>query len=96
MSDFRVSTLYINGARDVRKRANLFGFVRQKSFNVMLVQETHSDFLNETDWRREWDGEVVLSHLSRTSGGVALPFSKIFLPKSHVVEEIVSFLLLFL
>ena len=31
----------------------------------MLVQETHSDTLNETDWRREWDGEVVLSHLSR-------------------------------
>ena len=39
-----VSTLNINGARDVRKRASLFELVRQMSINVMLVQETHSDF----------------------------------------------------
>lgn len=65
MSDFRVSTLNINGARDMRKRASLFELIKLKIINVMLVQETHSDTLDETDWRREWDGEVVLSHLSR-------------------------------
>lgn len=90
MSDFTISTLNLNGARDVRKRASLFELVKLKSINVMLVQETHSDTLNETDWKREWDGEVVLSHLSRTSGGVAVLFSKNLLPKSQVVEEIIQ------
>lgn len=44
--------------------------------------------LNETDWRREWDGEVVFSHFSRISGEVTLLFSRNFMPKSHVVEEV--------
>ncbi len=72
MSDFRVSTVNLNGARDVTKRVSLFELVRLKGINVILVQETYSDTLNETDWKREWDGEVVLSHLNRASEGVAL------------------------
>ncbi|KAI3370930.1 hypothetical protein L3Q82_023483 [Scortum barcoo] len=87
MSDFKVSTLNLNGARDVRKRANVFELMKLKGINVMLLQETHSDTLNETDWRREWDGDVVLSHLDRVSGGVALLFSRNFLPKSYELEE---------
>ena len=71
MGDFTISTLNLNGARDVRKKESLFELVKLKSINVMLVQEMHSKTLNETDWRREWDKEVVLTHLSRTSGGVA-------------------------
>ncbi|KAI3363546.1 hypothetical protein L3Q82_012152 [Scortum barcoo] len=87
MSDFKVSTLNLNGARDVRKRANVFELMKLKGINVMLLQETHSDTLNETDWSREWDGDVVLSHLDRVSGGVALLFSRNFLPKSYELEE---------
>ena len=90
MSDFTISTLNLNGARDVRKRASLFELVKLKSINVMLVEEMQSDTLHETDWRREWDGEVVLRHLSRTSGGVALLFSKNIPPKYHVVEEVMQ------
>lgn len=90
MSHFNISTLNLNGARDVKKRANLFELIKLKRFNVMMVQETHSDTLNETEWRREWEGEVILSHLSRTSGGVALLFSKDFIPKSYALEEIIK------
>ena len=87
MGDFRVSTLNINGARDARKRASVFEL---ENINVIFVQETHSDTLNETHWSKEWNGEVILSHLSRTSGGVSLIFSKSFLPKCHVVEEVMK------
>ena len=90
MSDFKVSTLNINGARDVRKRACLFEMVKLKKINVMFIQETHSDTLNECDWKREWEGEVILSHLHSTSSGVALLFSRDFIPKSYEMEEIVK------
>ncbi len=56
----------------MRKRASVFELVKLKSINVMLVQETHSDTLNETDWKREQGGEAVLCLLNRVSGGVAV------------------------
>lgn len=90
MSDFRVSTLDLNGAREAKKRASLFELMKLKNINVMMLQETHGDTLNETDWRTEWDGQLVLSPLSRISGGVAILFSRNFLPKSFVFEEIMK------
>lgn len=86
MSDCRVSILNINGAGDVRKRVSLFEFIKLKKTDVMLVQETHSKTLNETEWKKEWEGEVILSHQNRNSGGVAL-LLKNFLPESDIVEE---------
>lgn len=43
----------------------------------MMVKETHSDGSSETDWKKEWDGDVILSHL----------FSKMFLPVSYEAIE---------
>lgn len=59
--------------------------IRQKKYDVMLVQETHNDVQNESDWKMEWDGEVILSHNSSCSGGVAH-----FKPLSYEVEDIVK------
>ena len=44
--------------------------------NIMMLQETHSDVFNETDWRREFEGQVILSHFNNMSAGVALLFLK--------------------
>ena len=88
MSDFRMTTLNLNGARDVRKRASLFQLLKLKRSSVIFLQETHSDVSNESDWKTEWDGEVVLSHLSNNTAGVALLFSREFLPLSFTVEEV--------
>lgn len=35
-------------------------FISQKVLGVVFQQETHSDSLNEADWR--WRGQQVLSH----------------------------------
>ncbi len=32
----------------------------KKHIDVMYVQETHSDCINESDWKKEWEGEVVV------------------------------------
>lgn len=77
MSNFRVSTLNLNGARDMRNRVSVYELMKLKHMNVLMVQETHSDCLNETDWKRDWDGEVILSHLNRASGGLAAFFKRL-------------------
>ena len=55
---------------------------------MVFVQETHSEVKNESDWQREWPGEVILSHKLSNSGGVGVLFSKGFSPCSFDVEEI--------
>lgn len=36
----------------------LFELMRQKKYDVMLVQETHSDVKNECDWKMDWIGKL--------------------------------------
>ena len=74
METLRVDSLNINGARDVGKRS-VGEYVKQKQVQVLFLQETHSDVLNEVDWGLWWKGASVLSHGTDFSGGVAVLFA---------------------
>ena len=88
MSHFKVGTLNVNGAREARKRFMIYEEMKVKRIDVFLIQETHSDSTNYADWRREWEGHVILSHSTTSSGGVGLLFSNCtFTPKAHKEEN---------
>ncbi len=76
MVSFNIGSLNINGCRDVRKRVTLFKYLQLKKADVILLQETHTDACNETDWINEWEGSISLSHGTNVSAGVAFLFSK--------------------
>ena len=57
---------------------------------MVFIQETHSDSVNEWDWKREWPGEVFLSHKWSNSAGVGIPFSRAFSPHPVEVLDIMS------
>lgn len=61
-----------------------------KNLDVMFVQETNSDVVYESEWKKQWPGEVILSHEASNSGGVGVLFSKGFRLCSFEVEEIMS------
>ena len=44
----------------------------------------HSTTDNESDWKRAFKGEEVLSHRSSLSGGVGILFAQSFLPFSFI------------
>ena len=70
MCDFNIRILNLNGARADFKRAALFKLMEIRKLDVMFLQETHSTTDIECDWRRAFNGEVILSHKSSLSGGV--------------------------
>lgn len=90
MIDLKFATLNVNGARDVKKRSQFFQLMKLKGIDLMFAQETHSNDLNEVDWKREWEGVAILSHKNSTSAGVGVFFAKKFLPISYEVEEVVK------
>ncbi len=44
---------------------------------MYLLQETHTDACNETDWINEWEGSISLSHGTNVSAGVAFCFQSV-------------------
>jgi len=87
MREINFASLNVNGAREFKKRAQVFELMKYKKFDVFFVQETHTDVSNAIDWVKEFDGLVILSHHTSLSGGVAVLFSKDFTPYSFSVEE---------
>lgn len=70
-----MASLNINGGRDAQKRALVAEVIKQKGLDVVFLQETHSDSMNEIDWGLWWGGQYVLSHGTNFSAGVAILFS---------------------
>lgn len=49
-----------------------------------------SDIENNADWFRDFNGLAILSHYTSLSGGVAMLFSRNFIPHSYNVEEVIK------
>lgn len=90
MGEIHLGSLNVNGARDCKKRAQIYETLRCKSIDVLFVQETHSDALNAADWAKEFDGLPILSHFTSLSAGVGVLFSRNFIPYSYTAEEIIK------
>ena len=90
MQALRVASLNMNGGRSAQKRALVLEVFNQKKLDVIFLQETHSDSLNETDWGMWWGGQYVLSHGSNLSAGVAVFFSPSLNVKILSSTEIVA------
>ncbi len=71
-----MGTINMNGGRDKNKRAVLSKYIHTKNFNITFLQETHSDQIDEIDWRMWWEGNIFFSHGSKLSGGIAILFGK--------------------
>lgn len=66
----------VRGIRDFEKRRKVFTCFKKKNVDVLLLQETYSDFQDEKFWKAEWGGNIVFSHGGRHSKGVAIAFRK--------------------
>lgn len=62
MESLKIGTININGGREKNKRAVLSKYIQTKNINIAFIQETHSDQINEIDWRMWWDGNIFFSH----------------------------------
>lgn len=64
----------VNGIRDFVKRRKIFSYFKQKSVDILCLQETHSSPQDEKFWKNEWKGHALFSHGKSNSKGVAIFF----------------------
>ena len=67
-----IATLNVNGLRDPTKRDIIFSYLTRRKIGITLMQETHSESKDEKAWRNQWGGDIMFSHGSTNSKGVAI------------------------
>ena len=79
MSGLYVLSLNVRGLREIKKRKAIFMYLKKKKADIIYLQETHSCNASEKQWKRDWGGEIIFSHGTNSSKGVAIlinPVSK--------------------
>ena len=70
-----ILSLNVRGFRDLKKRQEIFRWLKQNhagSECIIFLQETHSVENDDKIWQREWGSEILMSHGSSSSRGVAI------------------------
>lgn len=72
MSKIMVTSLNVNGIGNPVKGRSIFANLRAQKADIHLIQETHSAPGTGFLWTREWGGQILFSHGSSGSRGVAI------------------------
>ena len=76
MSGFSLVSLNTQGCRDSFKRYFILDSLKSKlNADIVFLQDTHTIPSDEGIWKMIWRGEILFSHLSTISAGLAICFS---------------------
>ena len=82
----KLNSFNCRGLRSNYKRNNVFSWLNKYHYGITLLQETHSVVSDEQIWEKEWKGQIIFSHGSNHSRGVA-----ILIPSKFKLEfEVIS------
>ena len=72
MSLIRVVSQNIRGLRDSKKRKEVFHYFNIKKFDIIMLQETHSNVEVERVWRAEWGNSIFYAHGTTAARGTCI------------------------
>ena len=73
----KIVSVNCQGLSDPRKRRDVFHYLRQKSYSIYLLQDTHFDPKMENCIRAEWGYKSYFASYNSNSRGVAILFNNI-------------------
>ena len=75
-STLRLISLNLRGLSNFKKRRMICTWCKKKNIDIIFLQENHSTKEEENQWRNEWGAEIIMSHGSSNSRGVAVLMKK--------------------
>ena len=72
MQDVKIMSMNTRGLRDFEKRKEVFQYIKDKEFDIILLQETHSSDEIESLWSCQWGSKIYFSNKTSNSAGVAI------------------------
>ena len=87
-NNFNIISLNARGLRETKKRSDLFYWLKEKQYDICLLQETYwtNDIKNKL--LKEWGRHILLNFGTNHSKGTAILFNKNFnILNSHLSED---------
>ena len=72
----KLVSLNVRGINNFRKRGAIYTWCRKQKADFIFLQETHSKVDSERQWKNEWGADMIMSHGTSNSCGVAILFKK--------------------
>ena len=70
-----IAFLNVRGLANKSKRDKTFCWLKEQSFSIILLQETHSSSESNITWGKEWGNTSFFSGESTNSKGIAILLS---------------------
>ncbi|KAJ8035824.1 hypothetical protein HOLleu_19619 [Holothuria leucospilota] len=70
----KIGSYNARGLRQPSKRRQQFAYLHRHHFDIVFIQETHSTSSDDRFWCNEWGGNILFSHGTSSSRGVAIFF----------------------
>ena len=86
METLKIISMNCRGLQDVKKRKDVFKFLREKQFDIYCLQDTHFTEKDYTYVRSQWGYECYISPGRTDSRGVAVLFNNKIEYKVHSVQ----------
>lgn len=86
-SHLNLVSLNVKGIRNLVKRKAIFIYCRRTKADIIFLQETHSSKTDINFWKSQWGDQIVFSHGSNHSAGVAVLFNNF---KGDIIESFSS------
>ena len=72
MEELKIYSVNARGLADIKKRRKVFNYLRNLNFDLVCIQESHSNALEEELWKKQWNGVVFFTHGATNSRGVCV------------------------
>ena len=72
----KIGTANVNGLQDNKKRARMFKYFKEKEYDIIFLQETHSTSSCEKFWTTQWGGQCIYAHGESNARGTAIMMNK--------------------
>ena len=86
-TDFKISSMNVNGLGNFKKRKDVFNLLREKGHDIYFLQETHIKTELEDYIRASWGYNLWLAGAESNSKGVAILFNSTFEYKLHSITR---------
>jgi hypothetical protein len=72
LKSIKITSFNARGLKNKVKRQRVLNFLKSRHPGILFLQETYSTSGDEIIWKTEWKGEIIMSHGTNHSKGVAI------------------------
>ena len=82
-SEIRIGSMNVRGLADVKKRKDVFSWLRDRKLSIYCLQDVHCTEEMSLKWELEWGFKAIISPFRGDSRGVAILLNNTFEYKLH-------------